>query len=280
MVPFRILSLGGGGTKGFLHIGALQELEFRVKNLTQHFVGGVYGSSVGAVMATAIAFGATVEQIKRVSMKTMSLGFVTDLLDIQSLKQTPDKKGAFEIESLGRYLISAFLSEGIDLRDKLLSDAKIPLFIIASNITKGVPTIFKGSVPVITVLCASCCIPFIFRPQLIGTSLYIDGGAITNIMMDIIPKEHREDTLSISLIHTDPFVTPRNLENIGFVDYLYKLYKISCLYEHGNKFHKNNINLYFTHGMSGVSDPSDDEKEEMVLAGRCIMRGFLAQRRG
>ena len=53
-LPFRKLALSGGGMKGILHIGALLELQ---KYQKLDFPEGIYGSSIGAVIATYIAFG-------------------------------------------------------------------------------------------------------------------------------------------------------------------------------------------------------------------------------
>ena len=53
MFPFKKIILGGGAAKGVLHFGALQELS---KHQELYFPDGVYGTSVGSIMATLIAF--------------------------------------------------------------------------------------------------------------------------------------------------------------------------------------------------------------------------------
>ena len=47
-LPFRKLGLGGGGVKGILHIGALRELS---KHQTLEFPDGIYGCSIGSIIA-------------------------------------------------------------------------------------------------------------------------------------------------------------------------------------------------------------------------------------
>ena len=39
-------------------------------------------------------------------------------------------------------MIELFKSANIDIENKKLKDAEMPLYIVSSNITKGVPTIF------------------------------------------------------------------------------------------------------------------------------------------
>ena len=64
---FKILALGGGGSKGYLHIGALKLLEEKYGNLQKKFTGGFYGCSIGSIFAIALAFGLNVEAIIRMS---------------------------------------------------------------------------------------------------------------------------------------------------------------------------------------------------------------------
>lgn len=60
---FRVLTLDGGGTKGFQTLGVLKEIETRVGiPLGKHF-DLIYGTSTGACTATFLALGARVEEI-------------------------------------------------------------------------------------------------------------------------------------------------------------------------------------------------------------------------
>jgi predicted acylesterase/phospholipase RssA len=277
MVSFRILALGGGGTKGFLHIGALQELESRVGNLTNHFSRGVYGCSIGSVVATGIAFGLNVKQMERISRKCLNLSFLMNDLNISGLTQVGVRKGVFTMDSFEKHLLKTFDLEGIDLRNKFLSDAKIPLFINASNLTRGIPTMFTGRVPVVSAIKASCCIPLIFQPQVIGTNVYVDGGVITNDLHRLIPKEDQADTLSIYLIHSNPHVTPETIQSLSTSEFLYKLYKTVCVYHHTQNDNPTTVLQLYYPGRSGLSDLSNDEMEDMMNIGRCLMRTFLTK---
>ena len=60
---FRILSLDGGGAKGFYTLGVLKEIEAVCgSELSQHFQL-VYGTSTGAIIAALIALGEKVDDI-------------------------------------------------------------------------------------------------------------------------------------------------------------------------------------------------------------------------
>ena len=59
----RILSLDGGGAKGFYTLGVLREIEAMVDcPLCQRFEL-IFGTSTGAIIATLIALGYKVEEI-------------------------------------------------------------------------------------------------------------------------------------------------------------------------------------------------------------------------
>jgi predicted acylesterase/phospholipase RssA len=69
-LPFRALGLGGGGMKGILHIGALLELE---KHQPLKFPDGVYGCSVGSIIAAFIAFELPIKNIIPFVRKNLSI---------------------------------------------------------------------------------------------------------------------------------------------------------------------------------------------------------------
>jgi len=275
-MKYKILALGGGGSKGILHIGALKVIEEQGK-LIELFSEGVYGCSIGSVFAIAIGFGLDSNALERMSTKFTSIsGILFNDLTLSTLENSLSKKGLFEMNNLETFFVEMFESEGIKLRDKKISDSLIPLRICASNITKRNLTIFQGNFPILKALKASCCIPLIFCPQEINNSLYIDGGYLTNIILDYVPLESKEKTLSISIIHDDPCLTPQNTRNMTHIEFLYNLYKISCIYERLKNHHKNNIDLNFKLP-SGISDISPNQREEMILKGSELTRRFFSQ---
>jgi predicted acylesterase/phospholipase RssA len=58
----RVLSLDGGGAKGFYTLGVLRELEGLVGPLHQRF-NLIFGTSTGAIIASLLALGKSVEEI-------------------------------------------------------------------------------------------------------------------------------------------------------------------------------------------------------------------------
>lgn len=66
---FRVLSLDGGGSKGFYTLGVLHELEAMIGGrLCEHF-DLIYGTSTGSIIGVLLALGYPVEEIRKLYVK-------------------------------------------------------------------------------------------------------------------------------------------------------------------------------------------------------------------
>src|SRR5688500_7860472 len=61
--PCRILSLDGGGAKGFYTLGVLREIEGMVKSPLHEKFDLIFGTSTGWIIAALLALGKNVEEI-------------------------------------------------------------------------------------------------------------------------------------------------------------------------------------------------------------------------
>lgn len=61
--PFRILSLDGGGAKGFYSLGALREIEALSGQRLSTSFDLIFGTSTGAIIAALLALGRSVDEI-------------------------------------------------------------------------------------------------------------------------------------------------------------------------------------------------------------------------
>jgi predicted acylesterase/phospholipase RssA len=219
-ILFRRLALGGGGVKGILHIGALQELS-KIQPL--EFPDGVYGSSIGSIIATYVAFGLPIDKTIPLLKKYLVFEKIAPKPNFTQMAKSLTTKGMYDMDGLEKLFIEFFEDAGLDIRGKLLKDAKMPLFIISSNITKGIPVIFSENVSVLSALRCSCCIPGVFKPQALYGQLYVDGDMFTPSISKIIPND--KNTLVIILKKQSPnMMTPENIENISPFEYIGNLY--------------------------------------------------------
>ena len=120
----------------------------------------------------------------------------------------------------------------LDLTTTKIGDAKMPLYIVASNITKGIPTIFTKDVLLIDALRCSCCLPFIYQPQELYGQLYVDGGLFVPYLNMIVP-----DGLHLILTKKGAKnITPEKIYSLSPIDYLKTIYLMST--DHYKNFNR------------------------------------------
>jgi hypothetical protein len=263
---FRSIALGGGGIRGFLILGALKAIDER-QGLV--FPDGVYGCSVGAVIATGIAFGMGYKQAEEICMKYVNTSGFLPSFRHATILAFMQKKGLFTMDLMEELFLTIFDAANIDLRGKLISDAPQKLYILSSNITTQRPTLLTGNIPVMAALKASCCLPFIFHPQVIHNQLYLDGGVYAENMYDIVPK----GTLVIDIAHIKQPIFPSTLASLSIFDMIRTL--LAGL--RSIRVHVDALNLSID-GIHLLDELKDEDKTRMIDAGYSQALRFLAKR--
>ena len=271
-MPFTTLTLGGGGTKGILHVGILLELQ---KYQDLHFPGGVYGVSVGSIIATYIAFGLPITRESVEKIKHMFCpSFFIDEIDFPKLAEAYSSKGLFGTEKLCKSLETIFNEYGINIRTAKLSDAKMPLYIIASNLTKAKPTVFSGDVILIDALRCSCAIPGIFKPQILYDQVYIDGDMFCPSVDYFVPNLDNAICLSLKCKLTENKFTPSKIEEISPLSYIHDIY--SLISENFHKQTRSNRTLLLSYPkLRSMSDLKDFDLDDIFKACASFLHSFL-----
>jgi uncharacterized protein len=70
---FRVLSLDGGGAKGFYTLGALKEIESLVGCRLSEKFDLIYGTSTGAIIAALLGLGRSVDEIQTLYERSLML---------------------------------------------------------------------------------------------------------------------------------------------------------------------------------------------------------------
>jgi hypothetical protein len=220
---FTRLGLSGGGIKGILHVGALQELS---KHQPLDFPKGVYGSSIGSIIGTYIAFGLPIEKLPILTKKHLSTKNFIPSIGLFDIASCLSKKGLFSMNQLEKTICEVFDEAGLDIRNKVIGDAKMPLFIVASNVTKGKPTIFSKNVSLLEAIKCSCCVPGVFKPQVLYNQVYVDGDFFSPNICGIVPTS--DDTLILTLPRSRSItITAETIDSISPFDFAYDLLSIA-----------------------------------------------------
>lgn len=165
------LVLSGGGAKGLAHIGVIEEL---VKNKIK--INRIVGTSAGALVGGFYAAG------KLNELKKILLGLTA--WDVFKLFFSfPKHDFIFNLKKID--LILQYL-----IKDIKIEDLKIPFTAVAFDLIQGKKVIFeKGNL--FQAVRASISIPGFFRPFQLGGSLFIDGGVIDIVPVDVA-QEYKE----------------------------------------------------------------------------------------
>ena len=191
--------------RGGAHIGALRAVQEVQGSL--EFPDGIYGFSVGAIVASAVAFNIPLETIEAVMRDHHKRSWWLPALSVYHAFGVYERKGVFTMDRLREMLVSMYTACGIkDIETKRISDAPQPLFIVASNLSTRRPAILTGNVPLVQAILCSCCIPGLFEPQVLYGDVYLDAAVYIRQPHQIVPP----GTLVIQLYGHRIKITPKS----------------------------------------------------------------------
>lgn len=124
--PYRILSLDGGGAKGFYTLGVLAEIEGMIGCRLSERFDLIFGTSTGSIIGSMIALGMSADEIHDLYRK-----FVPEVM---RLKTAPQKSAKL-----------AELASEI-FKDAMFDDVKTAVGVVTTKWEIERPMIFKGSV--------------------------------------------------------------------------------------------------------------------------------------
>ncbi len=156
------LVLGGGGARGYAHIGVLKALEERdIKPVA------IAGCSMGGIVGAMYCSGRTANDMLE---RAHDFKF-TELID------RGDSEGLMRTTRLEKRM-----------REKLpatFEELTIPLKVTACDIQEGVQVVFdSGDLP--AAVRATISLPGVFPPARVGDRILLDGGLVNNLPVDII----------------------------------------------------------------------------------------------
>lgn len=167
---------GGGGIKGFGHIGLLKAIEELGVDTGMHT-----GVSIGSVIATLVANGYTANQVEKI--------FLTEFGNIDPivLGKTLRWRGLKPFLKAGGLMDFSELLKGICERYNLKPQPN--LRIVTYNVSTCEPVVFQGTDYCLhEALTASCSIPGIMRPVWYGRNCHVPnedlGHKPANVLVD------------------------------------------------------------------------------------------------
>lgn len=176
------LALGSGAAFGLAHIGVLRVLEKE-----KIPIGIVSGASIGALIAAMWGIGLTSGEIEAISGRLKRKLNIMRLLDF-----TFPITGILAGRRLKRFLRAI-------LGDKTFEDLKIPVKIITYDLANR-ETVVLDSGRLLDAVYKSIAVPGIFQPIVEEEKMFVDGGILDPVPVDILYKSGAKKVIAVNVL--------------------------------------------------------------------------------
>ena len=203
--PFQALALTGGGYRGLFTARALQEMEDHVGEPIGRRFDLSYGTSIGGIIALAVAFEVPMQKVVEAFEKSGETIFPPREKPTSRVAKGWDiakhwNRPRYRSQAL-RVVITSLIPE-----DATLNDAKHAVGIPAVNVTSGRPQVFKTrhkaewtrdwKYRVVDVALATSAAPTFFELAELDGQRYADGGLYANAP-DLLALHEAEHFFSV-----------------------------------------------------------------------------------
>jgi NTE family protein len=164
--------LGGGGLKGFAHIGVLRALKERGIRPALYA-----GTSIGALIAAARAAGISLDEMeaRARALQKQDLFRINHLAMLLERMKSPSLYHEEPLRELCR----------LNAPPGTFEDLRVPLLVNTVDVERGTRVVWGlpglRHVKVEDAIYASCALPGFFPPGIVGDRPCIDGGTIDNL---------------------------------------------------------------------------------------------------
>ena len=186
------LALGGGGAKGFAHIGIIKALETAGINI-DYIAGTSMGALVGGFYAATGDIRALEDFIVHIKRN-----------DIFPIKEIIKRKDGTLFK--GKSIADKLRQE---LRDIKVENCKIPFVALATDAKNGDEVRLKTG-DLTDAISASAALPIVFVPVAIEGQLLIDGGLANPVPADVVKDMGAEYVIAVD-VSSRWFTAPEEL---------------------------------------------------------------------
>lgn len=177
--PDVALVLGGGGARGYAHIGVIKALEQAGIPIDL-----VVGTSAGSMMGAIYADTGSAEELERIAM-------AATFWDYADIANIPLFGGVISGNHLEKFLQK-------NLHSEQFNQLKVPFVAVTTNLIKGdVYTIQAGPIP--PAVLASAAIPGVVKPVHLYGKILVDGGVVDNVAVDIAERYHPKIIIAVDV---------------------------------------------------------------------------------
>jgi NTE family protein len=194
--PRVALVLGGGGARGFAHVGVLRVLE-RARIPVEIIVGSSVGSLVGALYAGP--------------WNAQELEGIARRLGRDDFFDFGVHPALFGTGLASGRRIENFVRE--NLSEDRIERLRIPFAAVATDLDSGNPVVLRAG-DVARAVRASCAIPGVFEPVRIEGQLLVDGGLVQNLPVKVARDMGADVVIAVDVTAIGAAKAPRNFVEV------------------------------------------------------------------
>jgi NTE family protein len=232
--------LGGGGSKGFAHIGVLKVLE--AQKIPIHMV---VGTSAGSLVGSLYASGKTAFELQGIAMKMEADNVIDYDWKIW-------KGGLIKGEKIENFI-------NANIQNTPIEKLKLRYYAVATNAATGEEVVFaRGNTGM--AVHASCSVPGVFQPMKIGSNTYIDGGVVSPVAVDVARRNGADIVIAVDIsggINTD---VPS-----GIMDTMRK--SVAIMYARIAGYQIKNADIVIRPNMKNIGSTDMDKVNEAIFEG-------------
>jgi len=249
--PIVGLVLGAGAARGFAHIGVIKTLE--AQGIRPDII---VGSSAGSVIAALFASGATGNDLNRLALN----------LDEATIAD-------WGLPFAGRFggLIKGDALQNMvnrEVQNKTIEQMRIPLGIVATELQSGKGVLFRNGNTGQAVR-ASCSVPGVFQPTVIGGKEYVDGGLVAPV-----PVSYARQMGATLVIAVNISSEPVHQDASGTFGVLQQT--ISIMQRSINQYELKSADIVITPQLKQMSGGDFKSRNAAILAGEAATQEQMA----
>lgn len=246
--PKIALVLGGGGTRGFAHVGVIKALE------AQGIVPDIIvGTSVGSAIGALYAAGYTGFQLQEMSIP-MKQERVVDW--------SWPNRGLFTGKPLQDYINRA-------VKQATLEKLRRPFAVVATDLASGEKIVFRSGNTGMAVS-ASCAVPGIFQPVVINGRSYVDGGLVSPVPVGEARALGADFVIAVNI--SNP---PQNNKTETTVDVLMQTFDIMS--QTINRYELANADVVIRPVTREIAQGNLDDRHLAILEGEKAVAAILPE---
>lgn len=249
--PIIGLALGAGAARGFAHVGVIKALE--AQGIRPDIV---VGSSAGSVIAALLASGATGNDLNRLALN-LDEATIADW----GLPFTGRFGGLIKGDALQNMV-------NREVQNKSIEQMRIPLGIVATELQSGKGVLFRSGNTGLAVR-ASCSVPGVFQPAVIGGKEYIDGGLVAPV-----PVSYARQMGATLVIAVNISSEPAHQDASGTLGVMQQT--ISIMQRSINQYELKSADIVITPHLKQMSSGDFKSRNAAILAGEVAAQDQMA----